>query len=195
MTAAIQLKENSRRRKRVFGYRTLVLNADGRPLSTWPLHMVSAVDAISTLGRDKAVVVDTWKDAFFRSPSTTIGVPKVVMLREFRQVYGRPKFTRRSIYLRDNFRCQYCGEKFEWEELTFDHVHPRSKGGKTWWDNIATACLPCNTRKENGDKMKPVRQPFEPTNMQLLQAGLEFLPNNIREDFSSWLYWSSELKV
>jgi 5-methylcytosine-specific restriction endonuclease McrA len=175
--------------------RCLVLNADGRPLSTWPLHIVSVYDAISTVCRDKAIVVDTWKEAFFRSPSTTLEVPKVMMLREYVPVYGKPKFTRRSIYLRDRYQCQYCGNKFDAGDLTFDHVIPKSKGGKTVWTNIASACVPCNTKKENGMAMKPLHQPYQPTNVQLLQAGLELLPNDIIEDFGSYLYWTAKLKA
>ena len=81
--------------------RTLILNADGRPLSTWPLSLISAQDAVSAIWRDRVTVVDTWPDAFFRSPSTTIAVPKVAMLRAYAQVAADPKFCRRSILLRD----------------------------------------------------------------------------------------------
>src|SRR6266566_3684705 len=121
--------------------RTLVLNADGRPLATWPLHVVSAQEAMGTIWRDKAIVVETWEDAFFRSPSVSVPVPKVIMLRQFVPVYGAPKFTRLSIYLRDRFNCQHCGEKFDRSDLTFDHVFPKSRGGHTVWENITTACL------------------------------------------------------
>jgi 5-methylcytosine-specific restriction endonuclease McrA len=175
--------------------RTLVLNADGRPLSTWPLSLVSAQDAISAVWRDRATVVETWEGAFFRSPSITLAVPKVMMLRQYASVAGEPKFCRRSILLRDRFRCQYCGERFESHELTFDHVVPRARGGKTVWANIAAACLRCNAAKADRPTMHPRVEPRRPTNMQLLQAGLEFLPNDVREDFGSWLYWNAELRV
>src|SRR3990167_3931378 len=80
--------------------RSLVLNADGRPLGTWPLSLVSAQDAISAVWRDRAAVVETWEGAFFRSPSTTIAVPKTLMLRQYAPISGDPKFCRRSILLR-----------------------------------------------------------------------------------------------
>jgi 5-methylcytosine-specific restriction endonuclease McrA len=183
--------------------RALVLNApleidgekicDARPLSTWPLSLVSAQEAISTVWRDRATVVETWEGAFFRSPSITIAVPKVVMLRQYAPVTGEPKFCRRSILLRDHFRCQYCGERFDSRDLTFDHVVPRSRGGRTVWTNIASACLRCNSAKADRPTMRPRTTPQRPTNMQLLQAGLEFLANDLRDDFGSWLYWGAEL--
>ncbi len=173
--------------------RTLVLNADARPLSTWPLSVVSAQDAISAIWRDRATVVETWEGAFFRSPSITLAVPKVMMLREYAPISGEPKFCRRSILLRDRFRCQYCGNAFASHDLTFDHVIPRAKGGKTVWANIVSACIRCNALKADRPVMRPRAEPMRPTNSQLLQAGLAFLPNDIREDFGSWLYWESEL--
>lgn len=185
-------------------YRTLVLNADYRPLSTWPLSVVSAQDAVSTLWRDRADVVETWPDAFYRSPSTTIAVPKVIALRAYAHVAAQPKFCRRSILLRDRFKCQYCGDKFAAEDLTFDHVVPRSAGGQTVWDNILSACVDCNKTKRNGlpnysgrkgTALRPLKQPRQPTTAELLRAGLEFLEPQIREDFASWLYWSSELQA
>src|ERR1700730_492409 len=108
-------------------YRTIVLNADGRPLSTYPRSIVSAQDAVSAIWRERAIVIENWEDAFFRSPSTTIAVPKVMMLREFAPISGEPKFCRRSILLRDKFCCQYCGEPFASPDLTYDHVIPRSR--------------------------------------------------------------------
>lgn len=185
-------------------YRTLVLNADYRPLSTWPLSMVPAQDAVSTLWRDRADVVETWPDAFYRSPSTTIAIPKVIALRAYAHVAAQPKFCRRSILLRDRFRCQYCGERFEAEELTFDHVIPRAAGGQTVWENILSACVECNKKKRNslpdysarkGTGLRPLKPPKQPTTAELLRSGLEFLEPQIREDFASWLYWSSELQA
>lgn len=184
----------------------LVLNADYRPLSTWPLSVISAQDAVHAVCRDRVSVIETW-DAFFHSPSTTIQIPKVVALKQYSQVYGEPKFCRRSILLRDRYRCQYCGERFDSSELTFDHLIPRSKGGKTEWTNILSACIKCNSIKRDGDanfsgrkgvisangRLRPLKEPRRPTTAELLRSGLEFLPNDVREDFGSWLYWESEL--
>lgn len=186
--------------------RTLVLNADGRPISSWPLSLISAQDAVSALWRDRVTVVDTWKGAFFHSPSTVIEVPKVVMLRQYAPISASPKFCRRSVLLRDRYRCCYCGQRFESHLLTYDHVVPRAHGGRTVWENIVSACMGCNARKASqmpnysGRKgipgsLRPLKEPRRPTTAELLRAGLEFLPNDVREDFGSWLYWNAELEA
>ncbi len=174
--------------------KTLVLNADCRPLSTWPLSVVPAQDAVHALYRDRVTVIENWQGAFFRSPSTEIPVPKVVALRHYAPVSSSPKFCRRSILLRDRYRCQYCGEQLASHELTFDHFVPRSKGGKTEWTNILSACVACNAHKKDGDHLRPLTLPRRPTTTELLRAGLEFLPSELREDFGSWLYWDTELE-
>lgn len=188
--------------------RTLVLNADYRPLSTWPLSLISAQDAVHAVYRDRVAVVEEW-DAVFRSPSRTIQIPKVVALKQYAPISAEPKFCRRSILLRDRYRCQFCGEEFASENLTFDHLIPRARGGKTVWDNILTACMRCNGLKASNHanlsgrrgvaspdgRLRPLKMPRQPTTAELLRAGLEFLPNDIREDFGSWLYWNAELQA
>lgn len=187
--------------------RSLVLNADFRPLSTWPLSLISAQDAVSAIWRDRASVVEEWDGAFFRSPSISIAVPKVVALREYAPISGEPKFCRRSVLLRDRFCCQFCGKRFESHELTFDHVRPRAHGGMTTWENVVAACIPCNAQKgcsfpnfsgrkakpAKDGRLRPLKEPRRPTTAELLRAGLEFLPSDIRQDFGSFLYWDAEL--
>lgn len=94
-------------------------------------------------------------------------IPKVIVL----MVYDRlprldVKFTRRNIFLRDQFTCQYCQKIFPEYQLNLDHVIPRDKGGKTTWENIVTSCFRCNTRKANKlpheVNMHPVTSPFAP---------------------------------
>jgi 5-methylcytosine-specific restriction endonuclease McrA len=183
--------------------RTLVLNADYRPLSTWPLSLITGQDAVRAVFRGRATTVEEW-DAVLRSPSVEIRVPKVIALHEYAPISAAPKFCRRSILLRDRFRCQYCGHQFPSHELTFDHVIPRSRGGKTEWTNILSACVGCNKSKRDqpadwsgrkGAGIRPLKAPKQPTTMELLKAGLQFLDNETREDYGSWLYWSSELRA
>jgi 5-methylcytosine-specific restriction endonuclease McrA len=202
--SAVKMKERS-----PSALRCLVLNSDYRPLSTWPLSLISAAAAVHAIYRDRAYAVEDWPDAFFHSPSTKMPVPRVVALRQFAPVNGSPKFCRRSIILRDRGRCQYCGQKFESNELTFDHLIPRSKGGRTTWENVLTACLKCNGIKGDKDanhsgrrgvvqddgRLRPLKMPRQPTAAELLRAGLECLPNDVREDFGSFLYWGVELQA
>jgi len=185
---------------------TLLLNSDYRPLCTWPLSLISGRDAVKAVYLAKVTVVEEW-DAAFRSPSVEIKVPKVVALNAFVPVSSDPTFCRRAIMLRDHYRCQYCGKQYRANELTFDHVIPRSAGGKTTWTNILTACVDCNRKKQNRmpnysgrrgkDKhgMRPLKEPRRPTAYELIQAGLEFLEPEIQETWSAWLYWSTELRA
>ncbi len=192
-------------RRRPDEYKTLVLNADYRPLSTWPLSIVPATEAVSTVWRERADVVEVWPEAFFHSPSVIIPVPKVTALRNYAPIASTPKFCRRNLLLRDGFRCQYCGERFDPPDLTFDHVVPRAAGGKTVWDNILMACVPCNKTKSDQianfsgrrgkHPLRPLKEPRQPTTAELLRAGLRFLEPTLREDFKTWLYWSEELQA
>ena len=89
---SVALRPREARRKSPPALRTLVLNADYRPLSTCPLSIIAAQDAVSAIWRERVDVVEAWPDAFFRSPSTTIAVPKIVVLRHYAPVSGEPKF-------------------------------------------------------------------------------------------------------
>ena len=97
------------------------------------------------------------------------------------------------MFLRDRFRCQYCGDSFPSSQLTFEHVVPRSKGGETSWTNIVAACDPCNVRKDNKLDMKPLRAPFVPTPEELMKAKRAFPPGYLHETWLDYLYWDSEL--
>jgi 5-methylcytosine-specific restriction endonuclease McrA len=182
----------------------LVLNADYRPISTWPPSIIPSFKAVSIFYRERADVVDVWPEVF-RSPSFEIPVPKVIALKQYQPVCQQPKFCRRSIYLRDRYRCQYCGQKFQTEELTFDHVVPRSKGGRTTWENILTCCISCNSLKRSQDAnysgrkgvqgtLRPLKPPRRPSAQELLKAGLELIPEDLKEDYGSYLYWHAELE-
>lgn len=189
----------------VTSLRTLVLNADYRPLSTWPLSLIPATAAVSTVWRDRADVVHEWEDRFFHSPSMKLPVPKVIALRTYAPISAKPKFCRRSILLRDKYCCQYCGKQRPGDELTFDHVVPRAAGGKTEWTNIVMACIPCNSAKRDlpanfsgrkgAGQFRPLKAPRAPSTAELLRAGLEFLDPEVRETFRDWLYWSTELQA
>lgn len=83
-----------------------------------------------------------------RTVAYAVPVPEVILLTLYGEVPRREVvFTRRNLFRRDRFTCQYCGVQPGSEELTIDHVLPRSKGGKSTWDNCVLACVPCNKRK------------------------------------------------
>jgi 5-methylcytosine-specific restriction endonuclease McrA len=101
------------------------------------------------------------------------------------------------VFLRDEWACQYCGEQFRTHELTFDHVIPRSRGGRTSWTNIVTACQACNLQKGNQmpDEcgMYPLHEPAQPSVFRLQDHGRKFPPNFLHESWGDFLYWDTEL--
>ena len=172
----------------------LVLNADFRPMSYFPLSLLSWQDAVQAVVSQRVSVVAEY-DAWARSPSTQIRLPSVVALRKYQRAPRRVAFTRFNVFLRDRFACQYCGEAFASTALTFEHVIPRSRGGQTCWSNIVTACMPCNTRKGNSMRIKPRRSPREPTTTELLAAKRAFPPDHLHESWLDYLYWDVELEA
>ena len=172
----------------------LVLNADFRPLSYYPLSLWSWQDAIKAVFMDRVNIVSEY-DTMVRSPSFTMKLPSVVSLREYVQPPRYPAFTRFNVFLRDRFQCQYCGAS---HDLTFDHVVPRSKGGRTTWENVVAACAPCNLRKGNRMPrdigMIPLQAPFRPSVHDLHNNGRAFPPNYLHVSWMDYLYWDSELE-
>ena len=126
----------------------LVLNADYRPLSYFPLSLWSWQDTVKAVFLDRVNVLSEYEHKI-RSPSFEMRLPSVIALKEFVLQSRRPAFTRFNVFLRDRFSCQYCGNKFPTQELTFDHLVPRSLGGTTNWKNVVTACSRCNLKKGN----------------------------------------------
>jgi 5-methylcytosine-specific restriction endonuclease McrA len=119
----------------------LVLNS-----SFQPLHVCHAKRALVLVMGGKAEVVEYYDKVMVRTVSRAYQVPSVVRLR----IYIRPDrrsvvLNRRNIMRRDHYRCQYCGNTSD--ELTTDHIIPRSKGGEESWENLITACTKCNNRK------------------------------------------------
>ena len=175
----------------------LVLNADFRPLSYFPLSVWSWQDTVKAVFLDRVSVLSEY-DAEVRSPSLAMRLPSVIALKEYIPAARRPAFTRFNVFLRDAFSCQYCAERFPTHDLTFDHVIPRSRGGRTTWENVVTACGGCNLRK--GSKlprecnMFPHQPARQPSTWELQENGRAFPPNYLHESWRDYLYWDSELE-
>ena len=174
----------------------LVLNADFRPLSYFPLSLWPWQEAVKAIFRDTVTVISEY-DRYVHSPSKKFKLPSVLALKDYVKTNRKPAFTRFNVFLRDNWICQYCGDKFRTHELTFDHVVPRSRGGRTCWDNIVTACQGCNTAKGNQmpDKcgLHPRTRPDQPSIRQLQNHGRKFPPNFLHASWGDFLYWDTEL--
>ena len=174
----------------------LVLNADFRPLSYYPLSLWSWQHSVKAVFLDRVNIISEYEHAV-RSPRFVMKLPSVIALKEYVPQSRRPTFTRFNVFLRDRFSCQYCDGRLPIQELTFDHVVPRSRGGRTNWENVVTACGNCNLRKGNRmpepAKMHPRHKPRPPTTFQLQQNGRAFPPNYLHESWRDFLYWDSEL--
>jgi 5-methylcytosine-specific restriction endonuclease McrA len=174
----------------------LVLNADFRPLSYFPLSLWPWQEAVKAVFLDRVNILSEY-DREVHSPSFAMRLPSVIALKTYIPLARRPAFTRFNVFLRDRFVCQYCGGPRPASELTFDHVVPRSRGGITAWDNVVTACCECNLRKGNKlpveSGLHPRRKPIEPSNFQLQENGRAFPPNFLHDSWRDYLYWDTEL--
>jgi 5-methylcytosine-specific restriction endonuclease McrA len=175
---------------------TLVLNADFRPLSYFPLSIWPWQDAVKATLSGRVNTVAEY-DRVIRSPSMEIALPSVVSLKEYIKPADRPAFTRFNVFLRDKFTCQYSGQRLPAHELTFDHVIPRSRGGRTNWENVVTASSEYNLRKANRTPeeagMHLRHKPRRPNTWELLENGRSFPPNYLHESWRDYLYWDTEL--
>lgn len=175
----------------------LVLNADYRPLSYFPLSLWSWQDAVKAVFLGRVTILSQY-DRIVRSPSFEMPLPSVIALKDYVSASRYPAFTRFNVFLRDAFSCQYCNTSHPTPELTFDHVVPRSRGGHTSWSNVVTACSQCNTRKGsrllNECGMRLRTEPWRPTSYELQETGRAFPPNHLHESWRDYLYWDTELE-
>lgn len=172
----------------------LVLNADFRPLSYFPLSLWHWQTALKAVFLERVTIISQY-DKVVHSPSFEMNLPSVIALKDYIKPVTYPAFTRFNLFLRDGFACQYCGSK---SELTFDHLIPRCLGGGTSWDNITTACTRCNKRKggqtPKGAHMYPRINPYRPTSHDLQKKGQSFPPNYFHDSWMDYLYWDVELE-
>ena len=172
-------------------HRTLVLSPGYEPVK-----IVSWQRAITLLFLGKVEVIEEY-NRDIKSTSLVIKIPAVVRLLAAIRRHKQPvKFSRVNIYGRDRYTCQYCGARKAIAKLTYDHVVPRSAGGKTTWTNIVTACETCNRKKANRTPeqagMRLLAQPVQPKAMPslVITVSKESMPDAWRD----YLYWTGELE-
>lgn len=148
---------------------TLLLNADAQPTSLLPLSTVEWQEAIRYLVLDKVRVLEWYENWIVRSPNWSTRVPAVIMLKEYQKPKNHARLSKKNVFLRDLYTCQYCGVDCQGTDATLDHVVPISLGGKGNWTNLVTACKPCNYKKGNQMKMKPKISPHKPDFWELVE--------------------------
>jgi 5-methylcytosine-specific restriction endonuclease McrA len=117
------------------------------------------------------------EDDFVRTVSLQIQIPRVVRLVRYERVpIQQLRFNRRNLLARDEHRCQYCGRTPPINQLSMDHVVPRSRGGETSWENVVCSCLTCNSKKggrtPSEARMKLIRKPKQPRFNPILAQSL-----------------------
>ena len=141
-----------------------------------PVGIVSWRDALVLVISEKAYAVELY-ETYVRSARQIFQLPSVIALKRFVNVsFLRPVCSRKNIILRDENICQYCAQEFATDDLTMDHVVPRSRGGTHTWENVVLACSKCNQKK--ADKMpeafylKLTKKPVAPTLFDIVNAQL-----------------------
>lgn len=195
--------------------RTLVLNKAWQPVNT--INVKEAIGKIysgaaKALGKDYITYdfetwVLTWSDLsvvssldrqkFISCQKFQILAPEVIILNDYKGSHRREaRFSRRNIFIRDNYTCQYCHRKHAPKELNIDHVIPRSRGGKTTWDNVALSCIKCNTKKADRTPleagMKLLKTPVKPR-WSALQCQMGTQVPESWKSFVDTLYWNVSL--
>ena len=129
----------------------------------------------------------------------SIRVPKIILLSIFDKVPRKDlKLTRKNVFERDKYQCQYCGKRLPSEELNLDHVIPRHYGGKTTWENIVCSCVKCNTRKANRlpheASMRLTRKPSKPQWRPVISIAARGRKHDEWKHFIDVAYWNVELE-
>ncbi len=181
------------------------------------VHVCTVKRAISLVYQEMAQIVnenyqtydfDSWRELskfgedhaeMIRTPQFQIRAPKVIVLGRYQNSPPRTvRFNRRNIYMRDRHMCQYCGTHPNRDDLTIDHIIPRSRGGRSTWENVVLACTRCNTKKgnrlPNECGMHPMTTPKRPSWMSTLRIIPGGEDRTVWERFVDSAYWETNLK-
>jgi hypothetical protein len=192
--------------------RVLVLNKHWQAV-----NIITALSAVCKVYQGKAKIIDenyaiydfegwleNWNDAAtvallsaerrVACVNFQLVVPEIIILKDYAGYqHKKVKFSRRNVFERDCYTCQYCDKRFGTKELNIDHVLPISRGGATTWMNVVLSCIPCNHRKRNRTpeeaRMKLARQPFEPNWSQFRRPSQSNVPKSWA-DFLGKMYWN-----
>lgn len=156
-----------------------------------PIRLISWKRAITLHFLGKGDILDFY-EAPLRSRFIKMKMPAVIRLRRYHRCRERVKLSRENIYARDQYKCQYCGEEFNSKDLTLDHIHPESRGGKNSWLNLVACCGPCNNKKDNRTpkeaSMPLLRKPFVPRWMPAVLVKA-IRNKEIPKQWLPWIQW------
>ena len=193
--------------------KVLVLN------KSWlAINVTTVRDAVTLVYSDAAQFVhpqtyeafgfEDWKDAaafakdaakYLHGCDWKMIVPEVIVLTDYNGISRRNvKFSRKNIFERDRYTCQYCGDRHKRAYLNLDHVLPKSRGGTSCWENVVLACYACNSKKDNRTpaeaSIKLLRKPKKPDWQDVKLPSLAGSMPESWEAFLSEMYWNVELK-
>ena len=208
-----KLEEKKLKKGSILTRRVLQLNRNFQPITT-----ISLKKAINKIIKEQAVIVlppdetsNSWQElnwndwelmkplegeTVLEAACRVYRVPEIIKCIDYGKVpYRKVKISRKAIFQRDLYTCQYCGKKPALSELTIDHVSPRCQGGKTEWPNVLLACLKCNLKKDGRTpeqaKMPPLKQPHFPE-YDILQGRM--IRMDSWQNFLGDSYWQVPLK-
>jgi len=161
---------------------TLLLNSNYEPISVLPLSVINWQHAIKLMYLGRVHVLETYPNWIVHSERLALNVPSVCVTRDYFHYKQAVKFSRYNLYMRDLFKCQYCDDVFDYEDLTIDHVTPRSLGGKTNWENCVTSCKTCNHAK-GSHLLLPKTKPYRPDYYSLVNQWRK-IPFTVKQ--ASW---------
>lgn len=144
--------------------KTLILNTDFSPLS-----QISWKKAFVLNMRNSVITLKHYEQPVYDSTGKAWPVPCVILLKKYVKRTSRVLLTKRNLFIRDQYICQYCHMHKSVSELSMDHIIPKSKGGRTEWANVVTACKSCNSRKGN-KLISHSLNPYEPSHYELFKS-------------------------
>ena len=175
---------------------TLVLSINYEPICT-----VNWFDAFCQILRGAAVLVEEYPDRKINSVRKAYPMPSVIQLKKFVNHRKSIRFSRENVWLRDEGKCAYCQKQCSRHNFTYDHIMPKTAGGKTGWDNVVVACIKCNqlkggrTPKEAG--MTLHAHPGAPKTLSGFRKSIRVrknMPKTWAFYLQSDVYWNIELE-
>jgi len=172
-----------------------------------PHRIVSWQRAVALLFQQKAQLLESYDEQLMTPDQAeraeeegwtfALKVPAVIRLLNRVRRKKAVRFSRMNVLTRDKWKCQYCGKKLATRKLNYDHVVPRSQGGKTVWENIVTSCYPCNSKKDNRTpqeaRMQLLKKPVRPKSLPIIAFHFDSV-DTIPDAWRNWCYWNAELE-